>query len=253
VKPQRKSTRQRPLAAGRAASLIWNILTVLMLLASVGLAGLFAAIYVDPASGLNPFPSPTPLPLLVQAPVLPTQLPSLTPTATALPSETPTPTATAAPTETPTPSPSATVLAGQAPAPTLRPTATAGGFAFVAQEGSPAAISYSIYSEVGCSFLGVGGRVLGLDGSPVTPGVIVRLRGTLDGRQVSMDTLSGTATQYGESGFGFQLSDRPITSNYSLFVQLLDQAYLPMSERVFFETYDTCDKNLIFITFRQVR
>jgi hypothetical protein len=26
-----------------------------------------------------------------------------------------------------------------------------------------------------------------------------------------------------------------------------------MSDRIYFDTFDTCDKNLIFITFRQVR
>jgi hypothetical protein len=68
-----------------------------------------------------------------------------------------------------------------------------------------------------------------------------------------MDTLSGTVTEFGNSGFGFQLADRPIASNGGLYVQLLDQSYLPMSDRIYFNTYDTCERNLIFITFRQMR
>lgn len=240
-------------------TLVWNVLTLLILLASLTLVVIFAVIFINPYAALNPFPPPTPLAVLAIPTSTPTPLNQMPPTWT--PEASPTFTITPTPTETPTEFPSQTLEPSATPtldprvtpSPTLRPTATAGGYAFVPQEGSPAAISYSIYSDVGCQFLGVGGRVLGLDGSPITPGVIVRLRGTLDGQSVSLDTLSGTATQYGESGFGFQLSDHPIASGLTLYIQLVEQAYLPMSDRIYFETFDTCDKNLIFITFRQVR
>jgi hypothetical protein len=36
-------------------------------------------------------------------------------------------------------------------------------------------------------------------------------------------------------------------------VQLFDQSMAPLSERVFFDTYDDCSQNLILINFRQVR
>lgn len=253
-----KRTPAPPAAPRRRFSLLWNLLTVLALLGTLGIVVLFVLLFTNPYSSLNPFPPPT------------------LPVALALPSATPTPEGWQPPTETPTPSPSPTVTPTASPTPsptitstptatlelpavtgspgpTARPSATAGGFAFVPQEGSPDAIPYSIYSDVGCNYMGVGGRVLGLDGSPITPGVIVRLAGVLNGRRISMDTLSGTVTEFGESGFGFQLADEPIASNGSLYVQLLDQAYLPMSGQIFFDTYDTCDRNLIFITFRQVR
>jgi hypothetical protein len=235
---------------------LWNILTILVLLSSLGLVVVFALIFLNPTLPLNPFPPPT-LPAVM---VMPSSVPTLA--VTSPPTETPTPEPSLTPTVTAsvTPEPTATATATFAlpavigtPSPTLRPTATAGGYAFVPQDGSPDAIPYSIYSDVGCGYMGVGGRVLGLDGSPITPGVIVRLAGNLDGQRISLDTLSGTVTQFGESGFGFQLAERPIASSGTLYVQLLDQAYLPMSDRIFFDTYDTCDKNLIFITFRQVR
>lgn len=243
----------------RTSALLWNLLTVVMLLASLGALVFFAGIYLFPDASFNPFP-PQPLPLVLS---LPTQTatpqgmlpPSATPTVTATAAPTQTPTETAVPTQTPTDTPAVTATPDPriTPTATLRPTATAGGYAFVVQDGSPAALSYAIYSDVGCQFLGVGGRVLGLDGSPITPGVQVRLRGFLDELPTGKDTLSGTATQFGDSGFLFQLSDHPIASNQALWVQLLDQSFLPMSDRVYFDTYDTCEQNLIFITFRQVR
>lgn len=247
-----KTTQRRQYAA------LWNGLTYLVLLAVVIVVMAFLIIFMNPNSAINPFPPPT-LPALLMLPSstptpegmqpetnIPSQVQSTTPTFTATLSATPTITLTSTATFEPPP---ITV----SPSPTLRATATPGGYAFVPQEGSPDAIPYSIYSDVGCNYLGVGGRVLGLDGSPVTPGVIVRLVGRLNGQRVSIDTLSGTATQYGESGFGFQLADRPIASSGQLSVQLLDQAYLPMSDRITFDTYDDCDRNLIFITFRQMR
>lgn len=252
-----RSARAEQAARRKRRIFFWNILTGLALVATMVTAALYGLIFANPYAPLNPFPPPT-LPVVMLLPGSTSSpeglLPSETPTPQ--PSETATPTATVSPlpTLTYTPSPTFELPAiTVSPSPTLRATATPGGYAFVPQEGSPDAIPYSIYSDIGCNYMGVGGRVIGLDGSPVTPGVIVRLAGSLEGRRISLDTLSGTVTEFGESGFGFQLADRPVASSGALYVQLLDQAYLPMSDQIYFDTYDTCDKNLIFITFRQVR
>lgn len=252
-----RSSRAEQAARRKRRIFFWNVLTGLALVATMVTAALYGLIFANPYAPLNPFPPPT-LPAALMLPGTTPAPEALLPTETLAPlaSETTSPTATVSPlpslTATPSPTfqlPAITV----SPSPTLRATATPGGYAFVPQEGSPDAIPYSIYSDIGCNYMGVGGRVIGLDGSPVTPGVIVRLAGRLEGRRISMDTLSGTATEYGESGFGFQLADAPVASSGGLYVQLLDQAYLPMSDQIYFDTYDTCDKNLIFITFRQVR
>lgn len=256
--PRKEKQRSSKTSRRRLNTALWNGLTLLVLLAVIIVAMGFLVIFLNPNSAINPFPPPT-LPALLM-------LPSSTPapegmqsgTDTPFQNQSETPTETASPTATPTITltPTATFEPPPitvSPSPTLRATATPGGYAFVPQEGSPDAIPYSIYSDVGCNYLGVGGRVLGLDGSPVTPGVIVRLMGRLNGQRVSIDTLSGTATQYGESGFAFNLADHPIASRGQLSVQLLDQAYLPMSDRITFDTYEDCARNLIFITFRQMR
>jgi hypothetical protein len=252
-----RSLRAEQDARRRRRVFFWNVLTGLALVATMVTAALYGLIFANPYAPLNPFPPPTlPAALLLpgSTPTPEGLLPPDTPSP--LPSDTPMPSATVSPVPTLTFTPSPTFQLPAitvSPSPTLRATATPGGYAFVPQEGSPDAIPYSIYSDIGCNYMGVGGRVIGLDGSPVTPGVIVRLAGSLEGRRVNLDTLSGTVTEFGESGFGFQLADRPVASRGVLYVQLLDQAYLPMSDQIYFDTYDTCDKNLIFITFRQVR
>lgn len=238
---------------------LWNVLTLLALLGIVAVVAFTLQIYTDPASPYNPFPPVTeqPLPTAIDLAAL-LNTPSVTPTPTR--QVTATPTATPNPLETATPAPSPlpqsatpTVTATSVPfTETPRPTAV-GGFAFAVQPGSPAAIPYSVYSDLGCNWLGVAGQVLGLDGNPITPGVTVRLRGTLNGRSYDITTLSGTATQYGASGFEFYLGSKPIASRETLYVQLLDQSEIPMSERVYLTTYDDCQRNLILIRFGQIR
>jgi len=38
-----------------------------------------------------------------------------------------------------------------------------------------------------------------------------------------------------------------------MWVRLIDQARLPLSPKVYFDTYEDCHRNLIVINFRQVR
>jgi len=99
----------------------------------------------------------------------------------------------------------------------------------------------------------VAGRVVDLQGRPVI-GMRVHLTGIYDGKTIELTTLTGGASAwYGDSGFEFVLGDTILASTQSLAIQLNDQSFLPISELVIFDTYATCDKNLILINFKQVR
>ena len=126
---------------------------------------------------------------------------------------------------------------------------------FVVADGSPVAITSSAFRpEAGCSWLGVAGQVFDMSAAPIATGITIRLEGVLGGQYKNLLSLTGAARdRYGESAYEFELGDEPVTSNNTLYIQLLDQAGLPMSEKIFFETYDACDKNLILINFKQVR
>ena len=100
--------------------------------------------------------------------------------------------------------------------------------------------------------MGVGGQALDMQDAPIV-GTTIELGGWLGTDAVDMLSLTGTALQYGPAGYEFTLSDHPIAALKTLWVQLLDQAGLPLSNRVYFTTYDDCTKNLILITFKQVR
>ena len=128
----------------------------------------------------------------------------------------------------------------------------ADGMPFVMQDGNPQYIPNIYHPDDGCSWLGVGGQVTGLNGGPVLY-LSIKLGGSLNGESVDMITISGTAPQYGQAGYEFKLSDQPVDSAQHLYVQLLDQADLPLSEKYYFDTFNDCEKNLILINFKQER
>lgn len=212
-----------------------------ILVAGTLLVGLvFAIIFVNPQSNLNPLP-PTTMPVLFL-----TYTPSPTPRPVLPPTWTPTVPPPLEPTDTP--QATNTPLATNTPIPTAN---LESGTTFQPQDGSPRYEANLYHPEAGCSWLGVGGEILDTAGQPV-PGILVEARGTLGGTDVYRLTLSGAALDYGESGYEISLNDSPIESNNEVWIQLLDQANLPLSEKVYLQTYDSCDSNLIILNFEQV-
>jgi hypothetical protein len=104
-----------------------------------------------------------------------------------------------------------------------------------------------------CEWSGVGGEVLDIQGNPV-PGINVRFGGSINGVELeTLTTLTGTAEQYGESGYEFKIADEPFDTFLSLWVQLVDENDEPLSAKTPFSAYNDCDNNLIIINFKQVR
>jgi hypothetical protein len=236
-----------PKARAPVTDLIWNILTVVILLMIACVALYVLLIFVNPISSLNPFPPATsaPLPTLLVIPsATATRPPILPPTWTPTPTvfdATPTPTQVSGPTKTP--------LITNTPAP--EPTMTPGGMSF-APLGE---IQYlQDFTRQQCAWMGVAGQVFDLRNSPVS-GLIVQLGGSLEGRLFeTLITMSGAASQtYGSAGYELTIANRPVASQGTLWVQLLDQAGLPLSEKIYFDTFDACERNLIMISFKQVK
>ncbi len=227
------------------SGLIWNIMTGIVLFGAV-LVGIFSLlIFTNPQAAINPFP-PATLPALA---VYPTSVPTIR---SILP-PTWTPTATLEPSPTSTPKPSSTPLITDTPVFIAEATITPGGMAFIVQQGNPVAISSAAFRpDQGCNWMGVGGQALDLSSAPVK-WLIVQLGGLLDGKVLEQLTMTGTATQYDRGGFEFTLADKPIASSNTLWLQLLDQEGLPLSDKVYFDTFEDCEKNLIVINLKQVR
>jgi hypothetical protein len=236
--------------AKRSSGLIWNFMTIVVLTTTFLTGGTFLTIFNNPHIVFNPFPPP------IVATDTPPPSPTATPLYTLPPTWTPSP--TSEPAATSTPGPTSTPLISPTPAETYTPTPEAEPFqgrgpSFVLQQGSPRALPNIYHPERGCDWMGVGGQAVDLDKAPYI-GLIVQLGGSLGGRPYETKlSITGTAPQYDRAGFEFQIADRPIASSKSLWLQLLDQAGLPLSEKIYFDTYNDCEKNLIILYFTQVR
>ncbi|MEX2143793.1 MAG: hypothetical protein WD740_04305 [Anaerolineales bacterium] len=186
----------------------------------------FALLFLNPESGLNPFP-----PLAATA----TQAASSTPTSSVEVSSTPSSTT----------EPSATATQP----PTAIPTVEQLGGTFEIQDGSPSAVDSTVFHpELGCEFLGVAGQAFSADGAPI-PDLQVQITGSLDGQDIDKSGLSGAATQYGAgSYYEVQLASQPIASDATLQVTLFGAAG-QLSDPFTFSTTDSCQENLIFINF----
>ena len=233
----------------RRTERVWNVLTILVVVTLLCVVTFFILIFINPMSSLNPFPPPTFNPADATATI------TVTPRFTLVPSWTPTNSLLQI-TDTPSPSDTAMVTLSVVENPTSIAPTVAGktdDFAFVLQRGSPNAIaSTEFHPEAGCNWSGVAGQATSLNGEAVR-GIFVQLGGSMPG-VARMDNLimTGLAPQYGVGGFEFTLAGKPVTSEGTLWIQLLDQQNLPLSERIYFNTYDDCQKNLIIIYFTQV-
>ena len=226
---------------------VWDILSILVLLLTVCLVGYFVLIFINPSSQLNflppgagplgnHIPTTTATPLQMQA----TWTPS--PTLAVTPSDTPRPTITPLPTNTPFSLVPPTKT--QKPSPTPKAPFSAPSVTQVD--------STVIHPELACNWAGIGGTVVDANNSPVI-GTVVVLRGTLNGSTIEQQTVSGINKEYGPSGFEFVLGTAPVESNKTLYVQLVDQQNIPLSDPVQVTTSTDCSKNLVMIRFKKNR
>lgn len=231
----------------RNTEMVWNVLTIVVLVITLCLAAIVAMLLIDPHSGLNPFPPPTEI--IIPSTLTPTSTPrvvfqpSWTPTLTEVP-----PTKTIRPTNTPFMTETPFGMSSVTPTITFTPAP----FNFAIQQGSPVAIPNVFYPDLGCNWTGVGGQVLDMSGGPVI-GLTVHLYGSVNGELLDLRTLTGVNQAYGDGGFEFKIADAPLDTIKALYIQLFDQADLPMSDKIYFDTYNDCNRNLIVINIVQVK
>jgi hypothetical protein len=223
-------------------AIIWDMLTALTLLITLGLGLFFGYLFLNPTTSLNPFQPHPPTPFLFPTAtitpiqfdstwtptfVVVTDMPTLVPSITLQPSSTPInlipPTKTPKPTATPQAPFSSTVSA---------------------------IASTIIHPDAGCAWFGIGGTVVDASNAPIV-GMVLRLTGGLNGQLIDTKTVSGVAPAYGQSGFEIALGTTPVDSSKLLTLQLLDQAGLPLANNVYIVTYSDCKKNLILVRFKK--
>lgn len=223
---------------------MWDMLSILVLVLTACIGAYFVFVYFNPTSGFNLLPPGGRGSQLPTATATPQQLQATwtpSPTLELTPSDTPRPTFTAIFTNTPF----SLVPPTRTPRPSPTPRAPFGA-------SSSQVESSLIHPDLACNWAGIGGTVVDANNSPVI-GTVVVLRGTLNGNTVEQQTVTGINKEYGPSGFEFVLGNAPIASNQTLYVQLVDQANIPLSDKVTISTSSDCSKNLVLVRFKKNR
>ena len=229
---------------------LYNILTVVFVLMTLCLCGVFFNIFTNPYTGINPFPPNTEIP------------PTLTPTIT--PQEAPptwTPPPTIPPTQTNTPKPTITIQPSNTPFSLTTPdtpTITLTPSKTIKPVGLPYKTTVQYFesttfrADTSCGDFLVAGQALDTKNSPVI-GLIVKIGGSVPGKSFSSSptTLTGIVPAYGPSGFEFALGVPPVASSKTLWIQLFDQSGAPLSEQFYLTTSGDCNKNLLLVRFTQ--
>jgi hypothetical protein len=187
---------------------------------------------LDPGEELDP------LPTLV--PGEPTALPE-PPVSEPSPTPVPAPVEIPLPTDTPEQG-DGPDLSGPAdqPTPAIPP--------YIQQPGSPAALPNFTHPDLGCNWMGVAGQVFDTAANPESL-VVVKLGGDLAGVTIDQLGITGSAPAYGPGGYEFMLMGRPIGSAQDLWLQLYDLQGNAVSNKVFFDTFNDCARNLILVNF----
>jgi hypothetical protein len=177
-------------------------------------------------------------------------VPTSTPTFMQISENTGTPSLVMTGTATPSLIPSLTLTPTFTPTFTPEPTSKPMPFKL---KGEPEALnSELIRPELSCDWLIIAGQVWDLQEVPVTD-LTLHLFGELGGYTIDMITMSGYATVYGESGYEFTLQDLVVDSEGTLFIQLVDNNGIPLSDPYPIQTFKDCQKNLILVNFHQVQ
>ena len=109
----------------------------------------------------------------------------------------------------------------------------------------------TIHPDLACNWMGVGGKVLDANNKPLLFQTIL-LGGTLNGKGINRQVVSGSNPLYGTSGFEFdKLADSPVATKQTLWIQLLDNSPIPvpLTDKIYFDTYEDCAKNLVTVVF----
>ena len=192
--------------------------------------------------------NPVGVPTVVENPAPPTETQDLLPLPSEQPKESlePTDAAQASPIESLAATPTLDVRGMQIEvAPQAVAVATP---AYVLQPGTPAKLGNFLQPSAGCNWTGVGGQVFDTNDLPVT-GVIVEVGGKLEGSDLLRLTITGGSQTLGTGGFEVPLTDHVVASTHELYIQLFDLDGKPLSDQYFFDTYPSCDQNLVLINF----
>ena len=121
----------------------------------------------------------------------------------------------------------------------------------IPQPGTPVGIPNFVEPEKGCNWSGIGGQAFDQLGDPL-PGLIIKVEGELGGQPVLVYAVSGGSVEFGAGGYLMSLADRPVASNASLVLQVLDITGNVLAGNIPLKTFGDCAHNLLLVNIREI-
>ncbi len=118
------------------------------------------------------------------------------------------------------------------------------------QPGSPTYEQNFAHPDLGCQWIGVGGQIFDPEKRSVGD-LIIEVGGEYQGKTISTLGITGSARYYGPGGFELMISDTPATTIQSLYLLVYDLQGNKLTDKIYFDTYSDCTKNLVLINLLQ--
>mgnify|MGYP000452447408 CR=1 FL=1 len=119
---------------------------------------------------------------------------------------------------------------------------------YIKQAGMPLYSKNLFHPDKGCNWSGIAGQVFGRDSVPQQM-LVVELSGVINGRTLYSLTLTGAAPAYGSGGYEIEFPQGPFNSSGAIGIKLYDLQGNELSEKVYFDTYNDCNRNLVILNF----
>jgi len=220
-----RANRPSPVAETSAAkkekgACLYNLLTILFLLATLVTIAWFVIVWINPLSPFNPLPPATPFVEVVvtsDSPIVPPPIDA-----------------------TPDDTGQIFVVITDTPVPTA--IGTESPFPFIAES-----VLYAPNSnELACNWWSIAGTVTDLESNPLSG---YRIRVTGDGLDETV--FSGVSQAFGEGGYELPLVGTPREEMFT--VQLFSPQDVPLSEEITVATRADCESNIAILNFIQNR
>jgi hypothetical protein len=104
----------------------------------------------------------------------------------------------------------------------------------------------------GCNWMGIAGQVFDLKGIPI-PGITVQVSGPIYDNNIKLLSMTGAAPWYGIGGFEVFLGEKPTDTSDQFQVRLVDKNGNGLSPLIKFDTRSDCEHNLVVINFQKIQ
>jgi len=121
-----------------------------------------------------------------------------------------------------------------------------GDFTYTLQAGNPFYLPNFNHPDADCNWMGIAGQVFGPDGESLL-GVTIEVGDLGAGDSAVFSGITGEVQAYGLGGYEIKLADAPLATSGVYWVQAFDAEGVPLSARIFFDTFADCERNLVLL------